>query len=121
MADTDTTPLGIIVFWEFEKGKAEIVQWRAEQKAKKNNSLASKLAFKVVSGKQEKGGIYDDIIWGILPSEYVLVVGQRTEAEVLPYEQVKSRLIADYHQLKEQEYVNTLREKYNPKVVSKLK
>lgn len=91
------------------------------KKAKKNNSLASKLAFKVVSGKQEKGGIYDDIIWGILPSEYVLVVGQRTEAEVLPYEQVKSRLIADYHQLKEQEYVNTLREKYNPKVVSKLK
>jgi hypothetical protein len=29
MADTDTTPLGIIVFWESEKGKAEIVQWRA--------------------------------------------------------------------------------------------
>lgn len=91
------------------------------KKAKQNPALAAKLAYKVVSGKQEQGGLYDDLIWSLGEHDYVIVTGKRTDGEVQPYEKVKGRLIADYHQQKEKEYVMQLRKRFNPKVVGKIK
>jgi peptidyl-prolyl cis-trans isomerase SurA len=91
------------------------------KKAKHNPALAAKLAYKVVSGKQEQGGLYDDLIWSLGEHDYVIVTGKRTDGEMQTYEKVKGRLIADYHQQKEKEYVMQLRKRFNPKVVGKIK
>ncbi len=103
---------GDIYFFESKKDCA---------KATKNNALAPKLAYKVVSGAQQKKGIYGDVIWNNLPNEYILVVGKRIENGLIPFEQALGRLSTDYHQIREFEYSKLLRKKYLPKVVGKLK
>lgn len=91
------------------------------KKATKNTNLAPKLAVKTISGKQVKGGKYDDIIWPNMNNKYVLVIGKKTNGETLPYDQVKGQLIADYHQRCEKEYIESLRKKYAPKLINKTK
>ncbi|MCQ2229090.1 MAG: peptidylprolyl isomerase [Bacteroidales bacterium] len=108
--------IGTIYFCDDEE-KASIV----EKIAASDPAKAESLAYKVVKGEQSKGGLYDDYIWPLVKSKYVVVVGERIDAEPLPMDQVKGQLISDYQQLEEKKWVKQLRDKYKPKMVGKLK
>ena len=79
------------------------------------------MAFRVITGKQKQGDVYDDILWPNIPSEYVVVEGVYTNGEQLPFAEVRGQIISDYQQLKDLEFVEQLKAKYNPKIVWKLK
>lgn len=89
--------------------------------AKTDPSKAAKMAFRVITGKQKQGDVYDDILWPNIPSEYVVVEGVYTNGEQLPFAEVRGQIISDYQQLKDLEFVEQLKAKYNPKIVWKLK
>lgn len=89
--------------------------------ATKNPKKAAQLASHTISGEQHQGGIYDDILWPNITSEYTIAVGSYTEGEVQPFSSIKGQVTADIQQRKEIEYVKQLWNKYNPKIVGKIK
>lgn len=107
---------GNIFFCKDEKTAAKVSKLAHHDVAK-----ATKLADKVVNGKQTKGGQYDEYLWPNIPSKYVVVCGTYTNGETLPYDSVKTQLVTDYQQHYEAEYIKQLTDKYKPKIVGKLK
>lgn len=104
---------GTIYFCDDESTATKVEQMSDETKAEK-------MAVRVVKGEQKQGGIYDDYIWPLVKSKYIVVKGVRTDGEVVPMEQIKGQLTSDYQQLEEQKWVKQLRDKYKPKQVGKL-
>lgn len=87
--------------------------------AEKNPKKASKIADRVVVGKQEQGGKYDDYIWPNIESKYVVAVGTKTDGKPMTYSEAHNQLLSDYQQRLEMEYAEKLREKYRPVVLKK--
>jgi len=92
-----------------------------EKLVKTDPDKAEKMAYKVEKGERQKGGVYDDYIWPLVKSKYVVVEGIRTDGEPVPFGQIKGQLISDYQQLEEQKWVGELRDKYKPKIIGKVR
>lgn len=90
--------------------------------AKGNTKKAQSLAYKVIEGPVNQGGVYDDFIWPILPvSDFVVVDGTVTNGTPMKLEECRGTVISDYQMLKEREFVNQLTKKHNPKQLIKIK
>ncbi|MBP5365949.1 MAG: peptidylprolyl isomerase [Bacteroidales bacterium] len=108
---------GNIYFCNDTKTAKELAKQLKNNKIKPNG----KKLFKTVSGHQTQGGIYDDIIWPNIQSDYVVLDGKTTNGEPIPFEQIKGQLISDLQQRTEAKWVADLKKKYQPKTISKNK
>ena len=86
------------------------------RKAKK----AAKIAYKVVSGEQKQGGIYDDYLWPSKQRDNIVVNGQFVDGEPVPFEKVNGQLISDVQQIAEDEWIEQLSKKYPVTILYKL-
>ncbi len=106
---------GKIYFFDSPQSEAQIA------KIKAGDAKAVKSAVKVVEGEQAKGGIYDDFIWPIIPSKYVVAVGEITNGEPQELDAVRGQVISDCQQIAERQWTDKLKEKYNPQTLKKIK
>ncbi len=91
------------------------------EKLRNGDKKLAKQAINVVEGRQEQGGIYDDIIWPLEASRYDIAVGTVTNGEVEPLAKMRGLIISDCQHFKENEWISELEKKYNPKQLTKLK
>lgn len=90
--------------------------------AKGQKAKAAQLAIKVVSGPIAQGDIYDDILWPVTPANpYVVAVGQTTNGQTQKLSECRSRVISDLQQIAERKLTDSLRQKYQPKQLIKIK
>lgn len=86
--------------------------------AKKNDLL--KQATHIEKGKWQRGSIYDEYIWPLVPQRYVLLVGKVDNGQVQPLDKVRSRVVADCQQRLENTWLENLYNKYKPQILSNI-
>ena len=107
---------GTIYICDSEKTAQKVAKIAAN-----NQTKATQLAVRTISGKQMQGGVYDDILWPNIRSKYIVAVGTYTSGEQQPFDAVRGLVNSDLQQRKEVEYIEQLKHKYRPKRVAKIK
>lgn len=91
------------------------------QSTDKRSPRLLKKAARVVSGAWEQGSAFDDYIWPLVPSRYVVPVGHTVVGDPLPLDKVRGRVVSDCQQMAEQRWVDELMAKYKPQILLEIK